>query len=333
MRKKGSALIISLLLMAVISTASFGIARMSFIEIESTSIDLANTKAYYLAEAGIEESLLRWRYQHDTELSNGSRENSKLWQKTDLVTASSSKLTVKNNLFIQNLDYSSEIIGSTIFNKVNKSVGNGADTAEDLVSLFNQNDFSESTYLKDNEELKITKDNKQIFSVFKGNSATDDMRFIWRWQLIAKEGDATPTLAWNKRAKNKFGVEIRMFKKSSNGTEALLGKKIFSPDGDNKIENAETSYCVSTYCDLKNIKSLFATFGTSEETYFTVTPLNCNIVVGAFANTPNTEFTDSTTHIESVGVARGRAKGLEVKLDRNSGRVLGLYDFVIFKGK
>lgn len=65
---KGTALIITLLVITVISTIAFSVARLMIAEIRMTTGLEDSMGAYYAAEAGIEQGLLMWRYDHDVEL-------------------------------------------------------------------------------------------------------------------------------------------------------------------------------------------------------------------------------------------------------------------------
>lgn len=64
---KGNALVIALILITIILTIALGVGYMTVAEVKmQTSLEEASI-AYSAAEAGIEDGLLRWRYNHDVE--------------------------------------------------------------------------------------------------------------------------------------------------------------------------------------------------------------------------------------------------------------------------
>lgn len=67
--QKGAALIITLLMITSLSGIVFYTSRLSIREIKLMNGLQESSGAFYAAEAGIEEGLLMWRYNHDAEFS------------------------------------------------------------------------------------------------------------------------------------------------------------------------------------------------------------------------------------------------------------------------
>lgn len=344
--KKGSALITTIMLLAVISTASFAIARLALIELKSGEIKAANQKAYYLAEGGIEEGLLRWRYDHQAELAIGtstetaSRESAKVWEQESFRdSAFDQALEVNNNLFMSNLISSKEYIGLTMYDKVERAVGNSM-TADQLFRYFKTPIINLTSYLANRPDLYVGKDDKINFMVPGSGNNADDIQLVWRWDKIANPGSATANQSWLSAAgASKFGIEIRLFEIDQDGLASnLLDKAVFSPSGSHNIANSNkfgALQCNDEQACQISIKAAFHTFADTKPTLITISPLNANIVVGAFGMSSSggsMEFADSISHIESIGVSGGRARGLETRINRQSGAILGLYDFVVFQG-
>lgn len=61
-KARGSALIIAMLMIASIGSIAFGIARIVFLESNITTLHENSVLSYYAAESGIEEGFLRYRY-------------------------------------------------------------------------------------------------------------------------------------------------------------------------------------------------------------------------------------------------------------------------------
>jgi Tfp pilus assembly protein PilX len=67
-RRKGSALLIAMIVITAISAAAFGLAKLLLSDIRITSSLEDSTAAYYAAEAGIEHGLLKFRIDRTTEV-------------------------------------------------------------------------------------------------------------------------------------------------------------------------------------------------------------------------------------------------------------------------
>lgn len=67
--RKGSALIITMLLVTVIATVSFAISALTISEFRKTANLQDSVAAYYVAEGGIEHGLLEYRFWHDAQIS------------------------------------------------------------------------------------------------------------------------------------------------------------------------------------------------------------------------------------------------------------------------
>lgn len=433
--RRGSALIISILLMAVIATASFGIARWALIEISSGQIQQANIKAYYLAEAGIEEGLLRWRYNHQVETPVGSRQytinnasdiDARKWQISNLTSGNIEQATGSADL--ESLDQSQDHVALTIYNRVIAAVADTTDIRQDYsgIESYLGSSANVAAYKSARPDLYVKKDNKIIFGlnddkIPQANRA-DDLDLTIRWDKVAAPGAGATSANWgsvqqqygvlcpggaclqgdvdkngninisdatrilntvvstpgysmptnpfdiclydvnNSRAIDvgdataiqreiigltppittncvpKIGIEVRLYQKSDSAAsgDKLLAKKVFSPVT-NYIDGAEKIASSDQVVRITKIRSAISNTISGHPTYLTITPLGADIEIAAFGVSQNPwvrgkEFVDSVSHIESVGVSNGRTKGLEVKIDQNSGNVLGLFDYVLYQG-
>jgi len=350
-KKSGSALIVTLILISVISTAGFAILRLSTVETNAARNLLANTKAYYLAEGGIEEALLRWRYNNNVTLvpdqlpnNIGSRGTNKVWLRREFsIDGTQDAESQSGNQVVLNTNGLSNYQALTIYNQVPRAVGNTTIRANNLRTSFNFSGFDLNSYLENRSDLLVKKDNKIIFgfggSLIDSNQA-DDVDIVWRWQKLAREDEKEANLEWNQRAlAGRYGVEFRLYRKTSSGVN-LLAKKVYSSSDINHKISGSTATTTQQSFAVINVKAKMNSSAFGEgETYLTITPLNADIVVGAFAKKRNGpsiveggEIGDSVSHIESIGIADGRMRGLSVKINQNSGKILGLYDYVIYEG-
>jgi hypothetical protein len=67
---QGSALVITILVIAVISAIGFSVSRLSISQLRQTTQLEDSTVAYYASESGVEQGLLMWKYNHDVEVPN-----------------------------------------------------------------------------------------------------------------------------------------------------------------------------------------------------------------------------------------------------------------------
>lgn len=350
MTKSGSALIISMLLLAVISTAGFGLARLALIELRGSEVEMANQKAYYLAEGGIEEGLLRWRYDHQVEVGSTSRQADKRWEQVDF---QSNYQVVSSSQFNQPSYPDRDYQGLTIYNQVKSASGV---IPEILPSLIKDNNHlatpDESSaflteYIKNRPDLLVNKDNKIIFQIPDKviPDIASDLKLIWRWHRIANPGSAVADQTWlSQNGDAKFGVEIRFYRTDLTGNDTLLKKAVFSPGQDGLGHNiANSNNFGENICRVNdrvceiNLKTVLGEFANNDQIKVSLTPLNCNIILAAYGLNSSLsigkEFTDSITHIESLGMSSGRIRGLKTAIDSNSGSVLGLFDYVVFQGQ
>lgn len=69
--KKGSAMVITLLLLATVGSISFAVGRLFILDIAVSQMYDDSVIAYYAAESGIEEGLLRYRFNKNSEIEPG----------------------------------------------------------------------------------------------------------------------------------------------------------------------------------------------------------------------------------------------------------------------
>lgn len=68
-RRRGSALIITILLISVISTLAFSVSALTISEFRKAATIQDSISAFYAAESGIEQGLMEYRLWHDVEIS------------------------------------------------------------------------------------------------------------------------------------------------------------------------------------------------------------------------------------------------------------------------
>lgn len=80
MKQRGSAIIIAVFLIAAIGSLAFSFGRIFLIESRNAVINENGIYAYYAAESGIEEGFLRYRYDRNAEIPYGGAIASSKWK-------------------------------------------------------------------------------------------------------------------------------------------------------------------------------------------------------------------------------------------------------------
>jgi len=77
--KSGSAMVITLLLLATVGSISFAIGRLFILDLTMSRIYDDSVVAYYAAESGVEEGLLRYRFNKNAEIEPGNPGEADEW--------------------------------------------------------------------------------------------------------------------------------------------------------------------------------------------------------------------------------------------------------------
>lgn len=111
MKQRGSALIISMMLIATVGAVAFGIAKLLFADTAISATYENGAVAYYAAESGIEEGFLRYKYNMNAEVPIGQPEVSAYWIYNDdkVSRTNLSDGTVQGGLAIGDADGNGEV--------------------------------------------------------------------------------------------------------------------------------------------------------------------------------------------------------------------------------
>uniref|UniRef100_A0A7C4R5Q5 Type 4 fimbrial biogenesis protein PilX N-terminal domain-containing protein n=1 Tax=candidate division CPR3 bacterium TaxID=2268181 RepID=A0A7C4R5Q5_UNCC3 len=252
-KQSGIALIITIVLISIMLTSVILVSKEMVDEVRnSTRID-NSLIAYYAAEAGLEDALLEWRYNRDTEIP------------TRTVNINSDTIVPNNS----KKDYTRSYYELNMTNRVNSI-----------------------------DEQVILKDNVFEFSI---PSMNQDVNLNWSFNP-----NTSP---------NQYRIEITTYDGFGNIVDA---GKFFTNPG------------VSTQTIPNSI------IPSGEKAIFRVRPwylidppagvipsINLNI-------NSNSPISGSFTNIESVGYYGGVARKINARIDRTSGSIISINDFVIY---
>ena len=203
-KRRGSALVFVLIIIAGIVTVTIGTQRLSLVQFNQATREEDNTYAFYAAKAGIEDGLLRFRHERDVETSTNKVHRLNV---TDGVTAGEIS---KDTLISQATDYSP------------------TDQYYDLAINFKTERIGEFNFsgtppvMNQDQEIELTGFSNEVPSYF--------LRYAFRWQDEA-----------GCRAKDAF-VQIQQINTPASTGDSLLGQTIVRmPVSGNTYQSRATS--------------------------------------------------------------------------------------------
>lgn len=270
-RQAGSALIITMLIVAAISAAAFGLSRIFLVDVRIAGSAEDSLKAYYLAEAGIEEGLLRYRVDRNNELGLNVVPSSPTPPPTTLGDGTYTMSTT----FLTSDRLTRRVPGRYSFDTIGEYDGGNTDFRGPPAGRVPQDETVEVATPESVEEVRVQ----------------------WRW-----EGGIGP-------ANPECGVEITSVLRSGGFERWLIGGN--SPFFRVPATGGRTAIRVKPVCQ--------------PTPSYPNDPRNLDwLAFGARAPIGRTLQT-----IESTGVI-GRAKRkLQATVNRRSGSIVGLFDFVL----
>src|SRR3990167_3935840 len=329
---RGSALLITLLIVSVISAAAFGVGKLTLQNIGLTGSLEDSTVAYQVARAGIEEGLLRWRYDHAFETGEPAGSTETLLQTFRAILPSYDSGDLPSEAVVP--DYT-----ATGANPREKTydlrswfhadkIGTGCKTDLSGIDQYGGDNGDVPILAKDEtRELDVSNltgittvticwsnalnDNHQNYR----NGAydpTDDLNSLNIFpsvEVIPIDGLGDVLTGTNFKTftlPNERGALINV---GSGGVKHLRFKPFIyhDPTPGNPFSGDETT----THAELDSA-------------------LNPRIV---FSVVPSAGVIDSGVHyIESTGYFGVAKRRLRAEIDRTSGRLLGLFDFSIYSG-
>jgi len=315
----GIALITTIILTSIMLTSVVLVSREMIDEVRnSTRIDNSLT-AYYAAEAGLEDALLEWRYNHDAEIS---QENDSVPEPNSIdVTATSYNTPRTVNLLTNARGY----VPSTDPNKYT--------TPYYELTMWSKVDQISNQQVLQDDAYEFTIENMQSNSL------------VLRWQNI-DDGNSI----YND---NGYRVEITVYDEKGNLVNPDYTKGFSCPpnDTDRDWKLIKSSlYPLGDYTSKRiiRIKPWYTknsldncatpptggdglnTDGTIPGTTIgnNIPGINLNIT----KSTTNDKISYSTANIESVGYYGGVARKIIATIDKRTGNISNIFDYAIYSG-
>lgn len=300
-KARGSALIIAFLLIAAVGSASLVIGRLFLVDQSVSQVYEDSIVAYYAAESGIEEALLRYRYDNNVQVPSNQR------------------LVVRSNLAdsvasISNPTNAIPIEADQRYDLKVSSYGNyfGEDPDGDgVVNLTDPNDYYK---IPQDEAIKvditnIVEERKDFNLYVKLPSGTNKRMAFIEVKIVGKE---VP------------GGNLKEYKKAL----------IFQSGHDIVSGNSKTMTYVPTNRNfaLSSLKSIIVGASSLVEAELSIKPLYSDIFVVLQPQT-GSSIAQSHTLIKSTGYYGRNSRTLSAKIDRQNGTVYDLFDYVLYDKK
>lgn len=318
---RGSAILIAFFLMTAIGGVAFGIGRVFVLDNTNSALNENGAIAFYAAESGIEEGLLRYRYDNNYELPVLNADQ----QQFERVNVTKSLL---GNISIdpsQSVNYITD--QSSLFydlNVTNKALFYGNDIAEP--PGYTDTDFVDPDYLSGEGKIyRIPKDESVKIDI-------SDIATRANANLNIKIMLLSPT------AQNVF-VETKITGTFGDGVFNEYKKALVYPDhlpssvfdADSKINlNKVTGF--DNFYRFNNLITGIAgnKLNNSSKAELSIKPIGSDIQI-ALIPTDGQKMISPWTTIRSIGYYGDATRTLTAKIDRQSGTVFDLYDFVVYK--
>ena len=294
MKKRGSALLIVLLVITGVVTVAFGAQRIALIQYSQSSKEENNLYAYRSAMSGIEDGLLRFRYERNVSTPENKVQRIGLTNATNEV-----------------VDKNSEISDTTGYNPKNQYY--------DLEINYKTAGISDQAITK-NDYLEMTgfptaplegQSNSYLNYQFTFDSACNSTDLSNAFVQVQKITRNATTGAY-------YSMEQVNANRPTTGDNVYYSSS--SLDKNMEIANAATSSLASSvrmtayYCNVTSVKA-FVTNGPTD-------------------SSSNGQIFDSlTTKVISTGYYGDAKTTLIAEIDRKSGTLLGIYDYTLYAGK
>lgn len=375
MKQRGSAIIISMLMISAIGVIAFSIGRLLFWEVSAATAYENGAIAYYAAESGIEEGFLRYRYNQNSEIPYGNSTN--LWTIGEdkvfraNLTDKLVNLGNSNNVGItqtdpdnidsakQSYDLRMGYIGTNGLPYYGQDVNNDGVLDAGDISDENYADIDSITG-KDYSSLNIAKDEAYKVDLTNLDLASNQLVLMAQFPNIVDAGHPLNSDPVNKckalieikiTVKDPSGITneykaLMNYDPSSSNCSARLGieaDKMLGVEGNSGSIGSNGFYYVKG-----DLRQIFTEAGVTTpqhsvmpypEVSLFIKPLYYNAKIGltvngcdkktSFCSNKNRVVSGPYTTVESTGYFGNSSRKLVANIDRQSGTVYDLFDYVI----
>lgn len=326
LRKSGSAIIIAFLLMAVVSGTAFAIAKLFYLDTSLGGLYENSTVAYYAAESGVEEGLLRYRYNRNAEVaatpanpSNPDYINYADVSRSNLVTG---KVGTKANSFAAN-DQVYDL------NEYFKTGFYGADIAAQL-GTFDEKDVNDPAYAQI-KEYNVARDEAVKIDITDvlGTGTGDLILYVKMGEPVSPSTVDTSF------------IEAKIMGSGEEYKKALYADGTKTGSQRNWLAGSYVTMYKQSGTDVYSVNNLKAAIAGANFSYKTagdrvflyLKPIGYSISIGLKPTQVGKTIAISApyTTVKSTGYYGGVERTLTAKIDRQSGTVYDIFDFVAYQ--
>lgn len=354
LRPKGNILAVSLLVSGVAAATIFSVGAIAISDVKISSQLEDAAVAYQAASAGLELGLLYYRYNHNTELSNGCTDFS---NPTKCQTEPTEQEGTPVRFYLDRLGCtlpSTSCQGVAITNNATEYISTNATLANlprtervvDVKIWYKNTTLGNVATINDigNENIKIGRD--ETYSI--GNLKNGDKVRLWlrpgNWAEELKEYKDThsgnepsvidtndkewfqdsfcdnsnnPNIVFNQSSGDKCGFYISSIPHSRSINQIIALREAFSENGHYNIPvNISASQTATMHIRPINIKD------------------GAQITAQVVDDTGQSRVIDTgITHIESTGYFGKAKRKLEIQINRQNSTYLGIFDRALYVGQ
>jgi hypothetical protein len=317
--------------MAAVGSVAFGIGRVFVLDSSIASLYENGTVAYYAAESGIEEGLLRYRFnQNATVPANNDNVDLSKYFRRDLTATSVSSTVVDSSDIVTDQNKPSFDVAMKY-----KYSYYGHDTNTN--SFLTASDLKSADYSTDeNNIFHIPRDESVKIDISKVGSADQDFSLFVKPTLTECVTVTTDSTHSGSGLNNSF-IEAKITGTFDDGSFSEI-PKIFATSL-NKLGIKDTHSVViydTSDTGVYTISDIIASMAGAKlanaaSAELTLKPVGCGVDIGISPDPTNGKIASPWTTIKSVGYYGDATRTLTANIDRQSGTVYDLFDFVVYK--
>lgn len=308
-------MVIAFFLMAAIGGVAFGIGRIFVMDSAISNLYESGALAYYAAESGIEEGMLRYRYNQDYELPLADTSKVKRF---DLTAGSN----LAGNPYDPNTLVTNHAKKYYDLNVVNKAEFYAEDTNGD--GTFNTTDFYAGGYGGAGTPFRISRDEAVKIDVSDIIGSGADLKIYIAMRNFTGGFNNSNSFIEAKVTGHKDPKFPKEFKKAlvTAGNDNFEQSTTVTIDDTGRVDHFVRNNILNAIAG--------SVLNDAEHKELFLKPIGCDIDI-ALVPVNATEMSSPWTTVKSIGYYGDATRTLTAKIDRQSGTVYDLFDFVVYR--
>lgn len=341
-KKKAAALLTAILLSSIIGAVAIGVSALAVRQVNISETYGNGLVAFYSAESGLEEGLLRYRFNKDTQVPfvintttdvigrTPARKYRSLLDRNPMNTYSATGIG-NNNFYL--LSDRSQVYDLQTYYK-QSYYGDDVDNN----GYISQADFTNLSR-PNNDFYKLAKDEQKDFTITGSNNPSTDNRIYlyWRWSSNCNAGKARRALEVKLKVDTAAsGLPADRDEYTALFKDTTCGQTIANADTPTILASGPTVFTAAGGgADLKTKMNILSLKVVSMSLKSVGGSNNDHIAFGFNQGNQNggSKVAGPTTTIRSLGYFGGVTREISANIDRQSGTILDIFNYVIYKGE